>query len=102
MKCYRWMLKKKWYHFVKNIEIRKRLNIANDIVSIIEKRQMKWFGHVGRMNNIRWAKRIITANFEGKRPRGKPRTRWFDNIQVNLGKKTKVKEAIETAQDRNV
>ena len=54
------------------------------------------------MDNKRWAKRIMTANFEGKRPRGRPRTTWFDNIKTNLGKNTTLDDAVNIAQDRDL
>jgi hypothetical protein len=42
---------------------------------------MRWAGHVARMGEKRNAYRLLV----GKRPLGRPRRRWVDNIRMNLG-----------------
>jgi hypothetical protein len=42
-------------------------------------------GHVARMREKRNAYRILVGKPEGKRPLGKPRCRWVDNIKMYLG-----------------
>jgi hypothetical protein len=49
--------------------------------SIIRMR-MKWTGHVARMVKKRNACRILVGKQEGKRPLGRPRRRWLDNIKM--------------------
>jgi hypothetical protein len=51
---------------------------------IIKSRRMKWAGHVARIGEMRNAHRILVGKPEGKRPLGKPRSRWVDNIKMNL------------------
>jgi len=46
--------------------------------------RMGWAGHVARMGAIRNAYNILLGNSEGKRPLGRPRRRWEDNIKMNL------------------
>jgi hypothetical protein len=53
------------------------------IIIIIKSRRMIWEGHVARMG--RSAYRILVGKPEGKRPLGRPRRRWEDNIKMNLG-----------------
>jgi hypothetical protein len=43
----------------------------------------KWF-HVARMGEKRNAYRILLGKLEGKRPLGRPRRRWVDNIKIDL------------------
>jgi hypothetical protein len=43
-----------------------------------------WAGHVARMGEKRNAYRILVGNPEGKRPLGRPRRRWEDNIKMDL------------------
>jgi len=43
-------------------------------------------GHVARMGEIRNATKILVGKPEGKRPLGKPRPRWEDNIRMDLQK----------------
>ena len=46
--------------------------------------QMGWAGHVARMGEERGAYRIFLGKPEGKRPLGRPRRRWVDNIRTDL------------------
>jgi hypothetical protein len=41
-------------------------------------------GHVARMGETRNAYRILVGKAEGKRPLGRPRRRWVDNIRMDL------------------
>ena len=44
----------------------------------------RWAGHVARMGEERWAYRFLVGKPEGKRPLGRPRRRWVDNIRMDL------------------
>jgi hypothetical protein len=56
------------------------------IIRIIKSRSMRWAGHVARMGEKRKACRLLMGKPEGKRPLGKPRRRWVDNIRLDLVK----------------
>jgi hypothetical protein len=56
-----------------------------NIVRVIKSRRMKWAGHVARMGEGRGAYRVLVGRPEGKRPLGRPRRRWEDNIKMYLG-----------------
>jgi hypothetical protein len=47
-------------------------------------RRMKRTGHVARMGERRNAYRILVGKPEGRRPLGRPRRRWVDNIKIYL------------------
>jgi hypothetical protein len=51
---------------------------------MIKSRRMRWAGHVARMGEKRNAYRVLMGNLEGKRPLGRPRRRWVDNIKIDL------------------
>jgi hypothetical protein len=51
------------------------------IIRIMKSRRMKWAGHVARMGEKMKAYRLLV----GKRPLGRPRRRWVDNIKRDLG-----------------
>jgi hypothetical protein len=55
------------------------------IIRIIKSKRMRWAGHVARMGEKRNAYRLLVGNPEGKRPLGRPRRRWVDNISMDLG-----------------
>jgi hypothetical protein len=54
------------------------------IIRIIKSRRMRWAGHVARMGEKRNAYRLLVGKPEGKRPLGRPRRRWVDNIKMDL------------------
>jgi hypothetical protein len=51
---------------------------------MIKSRRMRCIGHVARMGEKRNAYRILVRKPEGKRPLGRPRCRWVDNIKMDL------------------
>ena len=51
---------------------------------VIKSRSMRLAGHVARMGEERGAYRVLVGKPEGKRPLGKPRHRWVDNIRMYL------------------
>jgi hypothetical protein len=54
------------------------------IIRIIKFRRMRWAGHVARMGKQRDVYRLLVGKPEGKRPLGRPRRRWIDNIKIDL------------------
>jgi hypothetical protein len=57
-----------------------------NIVRVIKSRRMRWAGHVARMGEGRGAYRGLVGRRESKRPLGRPRRTWEDNIKMDLGK----------------
>jgi hypothetical protein len=55
-----------------------------NIIRMIKLRRMRWAGHVARMGERRNTYRILMGKPEGKRPLGRPRCRWVDNIKIDL------------------
>ena len=55
-----------------------------DIVRVIKSRRMRWAGHVARMGEDRGVYRVFVVKPEGRRPLGRPRRRWVDNIRMDL------------------
>jgi hypothetical protein len=53
------------------------------IIRMIKSRRMRWAGNVPRMGKAN-AQRILMGNPEGKRPLGRARRRWVDNIKTDL------------------
>jgi hypothetical protein len=72
------------------------------IIRIIKSRRMRWAGHVARIREKRNAYRLLVGKPEGKRPLGRPRRRWVDNIRMDLGEVGwGYVDWIGLAQDRN-
>jgi hypothetical protein len=71
------------------------------IIRIIKSRRMRWAEHVSRMGEKRNVYRLLVGKPEGKRPLGRPRCRWIDNIKMDLLEiGVSVVDWIGLAQDR--
>ena len=55
-----------------------------NIIRSFKSRRLRWAGHVARMEQSRNAYRVLVGKPEGKRPLGRPRRRWEDNIKMYL------------------
>ena len=51
---------------------------------VIKSRRIRWEGHVVRMEEKRRIYRVLMEKPEGKRPLGRARRRWEDNIKMGL------------------
>lgn len=80
----------------KNKEIRTLYN-QPDIVAQARSRRLRWMGHVLRKEEESQLKKVIEETPEGSRPRGRPRLRWFDQVEKDV---RKMGITIEGAQDR--
>ena len=91
------------FNKVRSSEIRKSRNIEPLLLQI-ERSQLRWFGHVSRMPQERLPKQALFAKANGKRPVGRPRTRWTDHIE-DLGWNRlglRPSEMMEVMEDREV
>ena len=57
---------------------------SSNIVRVIKSRRMRWAGHVARIGEERVVYRVLVGKLEVKRPLGRPRRRWVDNIRMDL------------------
>ena len=55
-----------------------------NIVRVIKWRTMRWARHVACMGEERGVYRVLVGKPEGRRPLGRPRRRWVDNIRMDL------------------
>ena len=55
-----------------------------NIARVIKSRRLRWAGHVARMEEDKSAFKMLTGKPAGKRPLGKFRRRWEDNIRTYL------------------
>jgi hypothetical protein len=66
-----------------NDELNDLYSLPN-IVWVVKLRRMIWAGHVARMGEERGVHRVSVEKPEGKRPAGRPRRRWEDNIKMDV------------------
>jgi len=57
---------------------------SSNIVRVMKLRRMRWAGHVARMGKERGVYRVLVGKPEGRRPLGRPRHIWADNIRTDL------------------
>ena len=73
-----------------------------NIVRVVKSRRMRWAGHVARMAEGRGVHRVLVGKPEGRRPLGRPRHRWQDNIKIDLQEVGgSCGDWMELAQDRD-
>jgi len=73
-----------------------------NIVGVVKSRRMRWAGHVARMGEDRGVHRVLVGKLEGKRPLGRPRRRWEDNIKMDFQEAGGGRgDWMELAQDRD-
>ena len=69
---------------------------------MIKSRRLIWAGHVARVEKGRSSFKILTGKPTGKRPLGRPRRRWEDNITMDLEEIGIIAgNWVDSAQDRN-
>jgi len=84
-----------------NEELNDLYSLPN-IVRVVKSRRMRWAGHVARMGEVRGVHRVLVGKSEGKRPLGRPRRRWEDNIKMDLQEVGRGRgDWMELAQDRD-
>ena len=78
------------------------LYYSPNTVGVIKSRRMRWAGHVACMGEERGVYRVLLEKLEGRRPLGRPRRRWADNIRTDLQEVRFVyMDWIGLAQDRD-
>jgi hypothetical protein len=66
-----------------NEELNDLYSLPN-IVRVVKSRRMRWAEHVARMGEKRGVHRVLVGKPEEKRPLGRPRRRWEDNIKMDV------------------
>ena len=87
MRCYRKLLRISHKDYVTNEEVRAEIKQAigphEDLLTIVERRKLQWYGHVSRSSGL--ARTILQNTVKGGRRQGKQRNRWEDNIREWTG-----------------
>ena len=86
--CEMWFLRKmgniSYKQKITNDEVLRRLGTQRTLLKSIKTRKLSFFGHTKRHNNI--MKDILEGKLEGRRPQGRPRAQWCDNIKQWTGR----------------
>ncbi|XP_071494734.1 uncharacterized protein [Diadema antillarum] len=100
MRCYRRILGISYKDHVTNESvlktIRQTIDHYEDLLTIVKKKKLKWYGHVTRSDGL--SKIILQGTVQGGRRRGRQKKKWADNIAEWTGKPFAETQAL--AQDR--
>ena len=78
MWTYRRMLKIAWTDKITNVVVLDRINIEKRLLTTIQTKKLKYFGHIIRHDSLH--RTILDGKVNGSRGRGRPRTTWSTNI----------------------
>ena len=81
MKCLRSMCGVTRMDRVRNEVVRERVGVSEKLSKRVDRKVLKWFGHVERMGNERMTKRVYVSEVEGNRGRGRPYFRRRDGVR---------------------
>ena len=97
MRCYRRLLNISYKDYVTNEAVRNRLQLHDDLLTMVKKRKLRWYGHISRSS---WgmAKTILQGTVKGARRRGRQKKRWEDNIKEWTG--MRFGDSLRAAEDR--
>ena len=89
-RCYRRLLNISYKDHVTRKEVRRKIQAAiaaigeyDDLLTLVKKRKLRWFGHVSRSSGI--AKTILQGIVKGQRRRSRQKKRWEDNTKEWTG-----------------
>jgi hypothetical protein len=68
---------------MRNEELRRGI-VEESLRETVEKSRLRWFGHVKRMEDVRIPRRMSEIRMNGRRPRGRPRRRWIDEVKRDV------------------
>ena len=72
------MLRISWTERTTDERVLERLGFRAKVANIVKTRKLKYFGHLQRHDTQQ--RRLMEGRVDGRRPRGRPRKMWVDNI----------------------
>ena len=83
MRCYRKLLNISYKDHVTNEEVRNKIQKAivvhNDLLIMVKKRKLRWYGHISRSSGM--AKTVLQGTVKGAKMKGRQKNRWEDNTK---------------------
>ena len=67
------------------------MNVTRSLLEDIKTQQLKWYGHVQRMEEGRLPKEVMKWSPPGRRKRGRPKATWAEGIRGLMGEKGLIK-----------
>ena len=84
---------------IPNTTIRSKMQAEQSILDRMQRRQLKWYGHLLRMEDSRWPKKIYQWTPHSRRRIGRPQKSWKNQVTNFMGSRNMVEDM---AEDRNL
>ena len=102
MKCLRSMTVVSRLDRVRNEVVRVRTGVICELAARVDLNVLRWFGHVGRMDNEWLLKKVMNVKVDGRSARGRPMFGWMNGVKRALNdRRMDVREASECVRKRN-
>ena len=69
---------------VKSLELQGRLGLIDDIITVVRKATLRWFGHMFRRESSVGIKKAFEFRVEGKAGRGRPNKTWYEAVKTDM------------------
>ena len=77
---------------IRNNIIKQKLKVTRSLLEDIKTKQLKWYGHVQRMEHGRLLKKVMKWSPPGRRKRGRPKLTWEEEIRGLMEEKGLMEE----------
>ena len=77
---------------IRNNILKQKMNVTKSLLEDIKTKQLKWYGHVQRMEGGRLPKKVMKWSPPGRRKRGRPKLTWTEGIRGLIGEKGLMEE----------
>ena len=98
MRCWRRMLRISWTKRRTNANILEEIGVSKRLLHTINIQMLSYFGHIARRKGNNLEKVIMQGMIEGKRKKGRPWSRWIDQIRSAIG--PPLRDCYALAEDR--
>ena len=98
MWCWRRMLRVSWTQRRSNANILETIGCRKELLSIVSKRQMTFFGHIMRAEGLE--NLATTGRIAGTRSRGRPRKKYLDRMREIIGGGITTQQLLMATRDR--
>ena len=99
MWCWRRMLKVSWTEMRSNTNILETIDSQRELLAVMRKRQMIFFGHVMRADGLE--NLVVTGRIPGSRSRGRPRKKYVDVMKEVIGSGMTTQQLLNLTRDRD-
>ena len=100
MWCWRRMLRIPWTMRRTNASILEKM-VCKRLLHSINIQMLSYFGHIARRKGNNLEKVIMQGMIEGKRRKGRPRSRWIDQILIRSAIGLPLRDCYALAEDRH-